>query len=243
MFQRSIANLSALFLSLTTPSAVYAQAWGSIDMSLPMANTGFILNQQIVTMSAPKPSTNSTSEDVASSPTSAASALLVPRVSLAESLTPAKLAENYPPNVRSQAERVFRDLLGKHSQLVSRFGIADNDMAGAIAVFIAGSYMAYHNTDFPDANFKPLVMQMRRTLANNPDFVKASPAAKRDAFEQLAILGMMSAATQLALQQSPATPNRAKIEANMREAGRGYLAKFLQVDPSRVQITSQGLSF
>lgn len=226
----------ALLIALPTPAA--AQAWGSIDLSLPMANSGFILSQQIVSMTTPKPGpTRRTAPQPR--PDVAKPNALVPRVPVARALGPAKLAQAYPIAARPQAERMFRDLLGRHSQLMSQFGVADNDMAGALAAFIAGSYMAYHNADFPDAHFKPLIDQMRKGLNDNPDLMTAGAAARRDAFEQLAILGMMSAGTQIALRRKP----DATLEANMREAGGQYLSTLLKTDPANVKITASGLSY
>jgi hypothetical protein len=97
--------------------------------------------------------------------------------------------------------------------------------------------MAYRNVDFPDEHFKPLVAQMRQIIGSNPDFAKASNAEKQEMYEQMAILGMFMANTQMALKEKP----NAQIAANMRQAAKGYLEQFLKTDADRVQITAQGL--
>ena len=148
-----------------------------------------------------------------------------------------KLAAHYPAAQRGQAERAFVQVLDGYRQIESRFGIPRNDLAGAVAAFLAGSYMAYNDVDFPDENFKPLVSQLRRIIASNPEFQRASNAEKQEMYEQMAILGTSLALTRDALKQQP----NAQIASNIRQAGKGYLEQFLKTDADRVQITSGGL--
>jgi hypothetical protein len=148
-----------------------------------------------------------------------------------------KIAAAYPQPKRQEAERVFREMLSGYGKIEQQFGIPKHDVAGSIAAFLAGSYMAYRNTDFPDEHFKPLVAQMRQIIGSNPDFAKASNAEKQEMHEQMAILGMFMATTQMALKEKP----NPQIAANMRQAAKGYLEQFLKTDADRVQITAQGL--
>lgn len=231
--------ISTSFL-LAVPAALYAQAWGSIDMSIPMANTGFILSQQIVTMTTPDLQT--TSEPEPAAPVDYR-AMMVTRVDPARSLAPATLAQHYPAEKRKEAEKVFRQMLTTHRSVMQRFGVADNDLSGAVAAFIAGNYMAYNNADFADASFGPLVLQMRGSLANNAALAAATPAERQAAFEQLAILGMMSATTQIALKAEPGHVDAAVVEAKMRAAGERNLRQFLGVDPAQVRLTPTGITF
>jgi hypothetical protein len=150
----------------------------------------------------------------------------------------AKLAEHCPPGQRSEVRRTYGSLLEKYrNEMEPKLGIPRNDLAGAVAAFLAGNYMAYNNTDFPDRHFAPLMTQMRQTIGSNPDFAKASNADKQDMYEQMAILGMFMAGTQLALRQKP----DAQVAANLKQAAKGYLEQFLKTDADRVQITAQGL--
>jgi hypothetical protein len=148
-----------------------------------------------------------------------------------------KLALHYPEASRTETERLFRQLLSGYGQIERQFGVPKHDVAGSVAAFLAGSYMAYRNVDFPDEHFKPLVAQMRQIIGSNPDFAKASNAEKQEMYEQMAILGMFMANTQMALKEKP----NAQIAANMRQAAKGYLEQFLKTDADRVQITAQGL--
>jgi hypothetical protein len=82
----------------------------------------------------------------------------------------AELANSYSPQARPQAERVLREMLVGYLKIERQFWITHRDLGGALAAFLAGSWMAYHNADFPDEHFKPLVRQMQGMLASNPDF-------------------------------------------------------------------------
>lgn len=150
---------------------------------------------------------------------------------------PAKIAAHYPSHARAEAERVFGELLVGYGKIERQFGIPRRDVAGSVAAFVAGSYMAYHNADFPDEHFKPLVNQVREMIAGNPEFARASDAEKQELYEQMAILGMFMANAQMALKERP----DAQIAANMKQAAKGYLEQFLKTPADRVQITARGL--
>ena len=154
---------------------------------------------------------------------------------------PAVLAQAYPEAARPQAERSFKQLLSGYQQIERQFNIPRYDVAGAVAALLVGSWMAYHQSDFPDEHFAPLVQQMRGIISRNPDFAAADAQQKQEMYEQLAILGMLTATTQLALKQNPDAPNAERIQARLREAGKGYLEEFLKTDASRVQLTARGL--
>lgn len=153
------------------------------------------------------------------------------------SVMPAKMASHYPPQSRAEAERVFRDMLGKHAQLMKQLGVPADDVAAAIAAFLAGNYMAYREAEFPDINFKPLYQQMKGVIGGNSAYREASEAEKCEMFEQMAIMGTFMALTREALKQQP----NAQVAANMKQAAKGYLEQFLKTDADRVQITANGL--
>lgn len=157
---------------------------------------------------------------------------------VAAPVVPAKLAAHYPPERRTRAEQYFKQLLAGYAQLEDKLGLPRNDLPGALTSFLAGSYMAYTDVPFPDEHYKPLLEQMRGILTSDPGFAKVSKAGKQEVFEQFAILGMMMATTQLALQKQP----DARQRANLREAAKGYLEQLLRTDADRVRIDAQGLT-
>jgi hypothetical protein len=110
-------------------------------------------------------------------------------------------------------------------------------VAGAVALFVVSSYAAYPSTDVDDAYITATYQQMRQIIGSNPDFAKASNAEKQEMYEQLAILGSFMAGTAYALQQKP----NAQVQANLKQAAKGYLEQFLKTDADRVRITAQGL--
>jgi hypothetical protein len=148
-----------------------------------------------------------------------------------------KLAEPYPAAQRKEIERTFADLLNGYQGIERQFHIQPGDLAGAVAAFVAGNYMAYHNVDFPDHQFGPLVQQMRSIIVSNPEFQRSSQAERREMYEQMAIIGMLMASTQMALREAP----DAAIAARMQEAAKRYLEQFFKADPQRLMLTNTGL--
>jgi hypothetical protein len=151
--------------------------------------------------------------------------------------TPAALASKYPPNKRDQAEKLFLDLLLGYQAIEEKFGIPRHDTAGAVAAFISGSYMAYGDSDLPDAHFPQLVEQVRHALKGNRHYSLADNQHKQEVYEQMAILGMFMATTRMALQEKP----NPQLSANLREAAKKYLEQFLKTDIGKIRITAQGL--
>jgi hypothetical protein len=156
---------------------------------------------------------------------------------IAKPSMPAAIAANYPPNRRAEAERLFTEILSGYRQLEARLNIPTNDVAGAVAAFLSGNYMAYQDVDLPDQNFQALVSQMRRVLGSNPAFAKASGIEKQQMYEQMAILGTFMALTRDALKKQP----NPEIAASMKQAAKRNLEQFLNTDADRVNITSTGL--
>ncbi len=228
-----------LIAALAVPAPVLGQAWGSIDMSLPMMNSQFILSQQIVSMSSPTLESGSYdgSTDFESAAPEAASLLIPPGAGSGAR----NLAAKYQTDSRAAAQGLFEDLLAAFGDLMRQLNVAPNDMAGATAVFVGGSYSARNDRTLTEGEFDALVRQMRAALDGNAAYGAAGLAERRDAFEQLAILGMMAAGVQLGLANDPGHPNAARIRSNMRSAGDDYLRGFLGVDPERVTINAAGL--
>lgn len=150
---------------------------------------------------------------------------------------PKRMAANYPEGTREQAEKVFQELLSGYSKVEQQFAIPQNDVAGAVAAYLAGSYVAYRGVDLPDDDFKQLVSQMRGVLSSNPAFAKASRQERRELYENMAIFGMLMATTQMALKERP----DAQLAQSMRSAAKAHLEQFLQADADRMEITPQGL--
>jgi len=148
-----------------------------------------------------------------------------------------ELAAAYPVEERRHAEQAFDSLLSGYVRIERQFGIVHYDVAGALAAFIAGAYMAYRNTAIPDPHFAVLDAQMRQILDADPGFRNAVVEAKQEMYERLAILGMSMAQAQAALQWQP----DAALAASMRRTAEAYLIAFLRADADLVQIGARGL--
>ncbi len=147
------------------------------------------------------------------------------------------LASSYPPGQRARVEGLFKELLAGYHKIALQFGIPRNDVGGAVAAFLAGSYMAYRDVNVPEENYLALVHQMRLVLASNGEFLRTSDAQKQDLYEQMAILGTYMALTRDALKQRPDP----QVARNMQRAAKGYLEQLLKTDAERVHLTRSGL--
>ncbi len=149
----------------------------------------------------------------------------------------ARLATAYPEAQRPKAQAMFKQMLGTYGQLATTLGVKENDVAGSVAAFVAGSWMAYHDKDVADKDFPVLVDQMRGVLSATPGFAKATLQQKQELHESFAILGTLMAATRVALQQQP----NAATQSALKAAAGSYLEGFLGVDPDDLVIDSKGL--
>lgn len=153
-------------------------------------------------------------------------------------IAPRKLAAAYPEGRRGEAEKLFQGMLDGYRKLEAKFGLRPNDVSGAMAAFLVGNYIAYHDAPFPDAQFKPLANQLHQRISGTPAMRKASETDLQEMYEQLAILGMYMAVTREALAKTPDP----KLKAEMQRAAGNYLQQFLRIDPDRVRIGPEGLS-
>ncbi len=148
-----------------------------------------------------------------------------------------RMVSAVPPQVQPQSKQVFNQLYVAYGQLEKSLGIPKHDLAGAIAAFIAGNYIAYNGVDVPDADFIALVNQIRQGLKSNRGFLKLKPAKKRMLYEQLTITGIFVAGVKLALIQQP----NDDLSLRLQDAARQYLENLLNVSADRVVINSGGL--
>jgi hypothetical protein len=174
-------------------------------------------------------------------PNNNANAVKAVRVARAAPVAPRKLATAYPEDARAEAEKVFASLLELYPKVEKQYGLPPNDLGGVVGLFLTASYEAYHKTSLDEPKVKAVLAQMRAALGANPAIAQAPNAEKQELYEQLAILGMLAASTNLALQTNPQVANARKIEANLRQAGKSYLEHFLKTDADKVQITGAGL--
>lgn len=160
------------------------------------------------------------------------------RASSAGPSTAAKMADVYPASFRAEAASTFSELLVGFKAIERKLGLPSHDVANGVAAFLAGSVWAVRGSAVPDDHFVALVKQMRQVVGATPAFARASDREKQETYEQLAILGMLMATTQMALDRQP----DARMATKAREAASEYLQTFLDTPASRVQISSTGLS-
>lgn len=149
-----------------------------------------------------------------------------------------QLAAVFPPAQRDQMAKAYVQAFGTYRQLEAKLGIPANDVAGAVAAFIAGNYMAYRGVEVPDDQYKRLVKQLRSALASSAAFSAATPADKQRLYEQMAMVGTFMAVAQLSFVRSP----NPSAERNFRESAQANLEGALKVPAEQVRIDANGLS-
>ncbi len=110
-------------------------------------------------------------------------------------------------------------------------------MAGAIAAYIAGNYMAYNSNSISSEDFLVLVDQMRTVLINVPQLTNAKKSAKRNFYELMAVGGTFMEIANLDLQKHPNPAN----SDNLRLVAKDNLEHFLGVNADDIEITTDGL--
>jgi hypothetical protein len=125
-----------------------------------------------------------------------------------------------------------------YRQLETKLGMQPDDVACALAAFVAGNYMVYRNVEVPDATFQRIAEQIRASLASNEGFTQATPDQRRSLYEQSAMVGTFMAVARLEFQKQP-NPN---AERNFRDSAAANLEAALKVPADKVRITEQGLA-
>lgn len=159
------------------------------------------------------------------------------RPTLAPGTTVRGMAALVPAGHRTQTLGKLHQALSDYKKVESTLGLPKNDVASGLSAFIAGNYMAYHNTGVPDAAYRNLVRQMRMVLVGNPAFAKTTDAQKQAMYEQLASIGMYMATEQYLLSKKP----DAASVAEMRQASKQAFESFFKMDIERIRITGQGV--
>lgn len=148
-----------------------------------------------------------------------------------------ELAALVPPAQREALAQAYSQAFEGYLQLERKLGLPENDVANALAAFIAGNYMALNQVEVPDASFVRLAAQLREALPRNPGFSAMSGAAKRKLYEQSAMQGTFMAVARLAFLKQP----QAAAEQNYRAAARASLEAALKVPAEQIRIDAQGL--
>jgi hypothetical protein len=234
---RAVLGVLLLAMGATTPASAQMLSPGYGLMGAPMSNflSSSYLTQSVANDLADKRRAPERLKAAARDGVSAS--VLVVKLE-GSGLGAARLSAAYPTAQQGQAREVFEDLLRRYGGIERQFGLSHGDFAGAVVALLAGSWMALHDAEFPDAHFLPAVRQMRALLATQPALRKASESERRAAYEQMAIIGMFMAGTQMALKQQP----DARVRQEMQVAARGYLQQFLGSDAERLHFTAEGIA-
>jgi hypothetical protein len=203
--------------------------WGGA----PMYDSGFFMNSALSFSSFTNATTlNNAWKNKGLAKPASKNAKLTLAPSAKTALWPKKLANKFPKEQRKEWERAFKFSLNTYEKLAKKLKIPKNDVAGAVAAYIAGNYMAYHDTEVSDRDFLALVGQVRSLLIKIPKFTKAKKSAKRDLYELMAIGGMFMAIANLDLQQQPDQSSTDKLQLVAKE----NLEQFFRADIDDIKI-------
>lgn len=143
----------------------------------------------------------------------------------------------YPAKQREKVRKQYQQIYNSYPQVAKRLGIPTNDMASGMASLLAGAYMAYNNMSLNDSYVKPLANQFRESMQEVEEFNRISDSDKKMIYDQMVLMGMLLAITQVELQKQP----DAKVKTQLRQAGKQVLEGVLKVNADRIKITSSGL--
>ena len=152
---------------------------------------------------------------------------------------PSKLALTYPAGQRASVEQLFNVLLDAYPKVEAAYKVPHNDLAGAVAVFLVGSYQTASGVVVDDPTASAVIAQVRSALAANPVIAKASNSEKQEMYEEFVDLGMFLLTVQEYLKTSP----NAQVADNLKQAGTDYIHTFTGSAPELISINSAGLSF
>lgn len=146
------------------------------------------------------------------------------------------LARAYAPKQPAPMKSVLEQSLDLFAKAAQKAQQPANDVAVALAFFVAANYAASQAQPLvADADFPRLVAQMRSGLATSPAFQRTTARLKRETFEQLAMVGMFVYLAKLELDKNPAS----EPAKHFRNHARANLASVLGPSADRV-VLSQG---
>lgn len=150
---------------------------------------------------------------------------------------PALLARGHAgPSARQNARQLYERCL-THFRQRAQPGATLDDLGLAAAYFVLANLEALHGLQADEALLLQVEAQMRSALAASPHWQRASLAEQQACFEQLAIVGVLVAeSSRQAQRQGPAA------QAHVRQAARGYLHRWLGLNPERLTLNDQGLA-
>lgn len=148
------------------------------------------------------------------------------------------LAQRMPAARRKEMEKIYADSFDIYRKLEAKFGWQAGDVAGALAAFVVGNYMAYSLANVPDDHFVAVARQFRGNADIAKAFGRLKPQELRTMYEQVAMVGTFMALTQMSTRQQVHPPEQL---ANVRAAAAANLKQVLGVDPARLQLGPDGM--
>lgn len=137
---------------------------------------------------------------------------------------------------RSSMRQVFQEVFKAYEEEAKKHGL-ENDVAAAMAFYLAVHFSAYHDgKDVSDKVMEAVARQLQGAF-DNDDMRATKNEDKQKLYEFCVMMGGFTAATsQVATEQKDAD-----LKKQMRQVGGNGLRSILKIAPERVQITEAGL--
>jgi hypothetical protein len=144
-----------------------------------------------------------------------------------------------PSAQRNQLAKTYVQSFLTYQQLEKKLHIPPNDIAGALAAFICGNFMAMQNIKVSDDQYLTVVNQVRSALSKSQGFSQTSQAQKRQLYEQSAMVGTFMTIAFLSLNEQP----NPAVESQFRETAKNNLAFLFKEDTALLTIDDNGMRF
>ena len=146
------------------------------------------------------------------------------------------LAAQLPAGERSDARRLFDQMLVAYREIERKLGLGRNAPAGAIAALVAGYVAAFHDSPVSDAALAAVVQQVERAISAHPRLLGALRVDRAPVAEQMAILGMMMMTRRGKQDAVSVSSDKGDIDIRFRD----YFATS-HFDIRNIEITEMGL--
>lgn len=140
------------------------------------------------------------------------------------------------PDQEKTYAHAVEEALASYEQQAASGGLT-NDIAGALALFIAAADLSYRGTEMTDAQSVTIAHQLQLGL-DTPEMRAASDSSKQELYEFFATFGLCILVTR----QIAVESHNESALANLKPLGGECLRWLLQVQPDAVTVNDNGLS-
>lgn len=161
---------------------------------------------------------------------------------VADSIMPARLAAQMSDDEQQRTQRadLFAMFVKQYKELVAKQGKPANDVAGAVASFIANNYEIASGTRLPDVQYTAFRQQMNQVFSSDADFQAKDDRQRQEMFETMVIMGTLPRYLDFLATQNN---NNQRLRDTARQTARETLEETLGIKLAQMKFTANGLEF